>query len=196
MTGSQNLPESSHKAGLPAMTKSVDASLRRLADEWSMALPVPAAAVPHLPAAIAHAEAGVEPCGMKGASVMLMDLWAIYPMPQNSSADRIWAETLGMYPADLIRAAIARLISTRTWDRDAPVPANVISLMKDEHAERVRYLSRFRTMQAKARIEAKSAKPQSRPVRDQPEEDREAFLARLREKYPEGFARASAEVGE
>ena len=36
-----------------------------------------------------------------------------------------------------------------------------------------------------------SAKPPARPKRDQPEE----VLARLRERYPEGFARALAEVG-
>lgn len=160
-----------------------------------MALPVPVDAVPHLEAAIAHAEAAIEPCGLKGSAVLLLDLWAIYPMPQNSSADRIWAETLGVYPADLVGGAIGQLIANRTWDRDAPIPAQVVALLKDEHAGRVKYLSRLRTMQARANLDAKSAKPSGRPMRDMPEEDREAFLARLRDKYPEGFGIANAEVG-
>lgn len=154
-----------------------------------MAEQVPVGITDHLPAAIAHAEAAIAPCGIKAAVVLLSDLWAVFPMPTSDKADRIWSETISQYPADLVKSAIAQLIATRTWDRDAPVPGHVVSILKADHAERVLYLQRLRSMESRARIDAKAKKPTGPLMRDQPQEDRQAFLAKMREKYPDGFGR-------
>ncbi len=120
-----------------------------------MAERVPERAIEHIPAAIAHAEASLEPCGQKGAAVLLLELWSIFPMPANETADRIWNETLSQYPADLVKSAISQLIATRTWERDAPVPGQVVALLRDEHSSRNSYLRKLQSMQKRATLDAK-----------------------------------------
>ena len=153
--------------------------------------PVPATVAEHLPLAIAHAKADMAPCGQKAAAVLLRDLWAVFPMPANEAADRIWNETLAQYPADLVKAAISRLIATRTWDRDAPVPGQVIALLKAEHSERMAHLPKLEAMQTRYKLDGMAGKPPSATLRDQPKEARAAFLEGLRSKYPDGFRQAS-----
>ena len=136
------------------MTSGADALLRRLAQTWTMADRLPQNAVKNLRAAIAHAEHSIMPCGEKAAAVLLDRLWSIFPMPI-VAADKIWNEIVSEYPADLVEKAINSLIKSRKWEKEAPLPAHLISFIEEELSARKSYLMKLRSMQARAKIDAK-----------------------------------------
>ena len=190
----ENLPASRPQGVSPAMTNAAVASLRRLAPGWSMACPVPPEAIAHLPVALVAANQAIEPCGAKAAAVMLDSLWSVFPMPAEA-ADRIWNGTLARYPADLVEAAIAQLIATRTWERDPPVPGQVVALLRAEYQERIDWRNKLASMERRAQLDGvkrEQRKAAGPCLKDQDPSEREAFLARMREKYPDGFGLVSA----
>lgn len=169
-----------NRAGLPTLKPAVAARLNRFVESWKPVDPVPEGAVPFLAPAIAIAEVEVAPVGPMGVAVLLDPLWAIFPMPTDEALD-VWHQTLEVYPADLIEAAVRHLIATRTWDRDPPLPGQIVAGLKTEHQARNNKLNRLRL------IAAKAPKTKADAVRETPEE-RAAFVEKLRAKYPEGVA--------
>lgn len=142
--------------------------------------PVPEGAVPFLAPAITVAEADLAPAGPMGVAVLLDPLWAIFPMPSDEALD-VWHATLEIYPADLISAAVRHLIATRTWDRDPPLPGQIVAGLKTEHRARNDKLNRLRL------IAAKAPKTKTDTPRETTEE-RAAFVEKMRAKYPDGVA--------
>lgn len=143
--------------------------------------PVPAGAVQFLAPAIEIAEADAAACGLMGVAVQLDPMWALFPQPEGTAID-VWHKALSEYPADLVAEGVACLIRTRAWDRDPPLPAQVIAPIKEEHSRRIAKLARLRSMAKKAEmggVETKSI--------HSTDEDRAAFHARMREKYPEAM---------
>ena len=126
-----------------------------------MADKLPDRAADHLPLAIAHAERDAEPCGTAGAAVLMDRLWSIFPMP-SVSADPVWNEIIGAYPADLVEEAIKGLIKSRAWEKDAPLPAHLTKFMQAEFDERKTYLRKLKAMQTRARIDAKDSETEAK----------------------------------
>lgn len=125
-----------------------------------------------LPDAIAIAEADVSPVGPMGVAVLLAPLWAILPMPSDEALD-IWHTAIAPYPADLIKTAVTNLIATRTWDRDPPVPAHIVTALRAETLARSVKLKRLRLLALLA------PKPKAR--QEGTEEDRERLERRMAE---------------
>ena len=175
------------QAKLPTLRPAVAARLRQCAESWAMADPVPAGAVQYLEPAIAIEEARLAPVGPQGVAVFLDRLWAIFPQPDVEGLVA-WTEALSPYPADLLRDGVAHLIATRTWQRDAPLPAMVLAPIRDEYRRRIDYRNRLKAMQTKARLEPPATR-QSTP------EEREAMLARMRDRFPEAFGIAQRMPG-
>lgn len=124
-------------------------AFQRLCKIWDMTQDVPERAIPYLPDAVAHAKAAIDPCGPEGAAVFMVDLWSFFPMP-NARALANWNKILGQYPGDLVKSAIDGLIASRTWDRDPPLPAHVVSVLRDEYDKRRSYHRKIAAMAVKA----------------------------------------------
>lgn len=155
----------------------MNASFERLLERWSPVDVVPAKAVQWLPAAVAHADAAVEPCGLKAAAVMLDRLWSVVPMPSDDAL-RVWIETAAKYPADLVRQAIDRIIETRTWERDPPLPGQLVIGLRDDLAVRTTKRNRLRVMRDMAG--AGKVEPERKPMTDEQRDRISARLAALR----------------
>lgn len=153
-------------------------SFTRLLERWTPAEEIPAKAVEWLPVALAHAEAAVQPCGRKALVVLLDRLWTICPMP-TTEALRVWVETLEKYPEDLVKAAIDRVIETRTWERDPPMPAHVVSHLREDMAARTMKRNRLKVMRDKAEMAAKAAQPTGRRYSEMTPEEQAAFDAKM-----------------
>lgn len=168
-----------HRDALPAIPSAINDSLLRLVEHWEPSQPVPAKAVQWLPLALDYAQAQIEPCGVQAATVMLRRLWMVCPMPSDAALD-LWLEMVSKYPDDLVESAITRLIETRTWDRDPPLPGHVLAPVKAELGARLTKRNRLRLMADKAKLNATS-KPAGKSYHDMTADERAAFDARMAE---------------
>lgn len=145
--------EISQRAELPMLKPAVAARLNQFVASWKPTDEVPDGAIPYLQPAITIAEREVAPVGPMGVAVLLDPLWAIFPMPSDEALD-VWHQTLDCYPADLIESAVKRLIATRTWDRDPPLPGQIVAGLKADFQARNDKLLRLRAIDGRAKRQA------------------------------------------
>lgn len=129
-------------------------AFQRLCKTWDMTQDVPEKAIHYLPEALDHAKADIEPCGPQGAAVLMTDLWSFFPMPNQRALEK-WNKILGQYPGDLVKSAIDALVASRTWDRDSPLPAHIVSILRSEYDFRHSYHRKISAMVVKASCQAK-----------------------------------------
>ena len=182
MTESQQVILQSPPGGkLPTLRPVIDARLRQLCAAWKMTDEVPYGAIQFLTPAIEIEERRLDGAGIMGVAVILKRLWAIFPQPEGDDALEVWTASLAPFPADLIAQGVSHLIATRTWQRDAPVPAMILESIRAEYDARVAYRNRLKAMQLKAKLSP--PKPPSKKT----DEDRAAMLERIHTLYPEVF---------
>lgn len=74
-------------------------------------------------------------------------------VPNERSAQKIYRETLGVLPADLLALAITRTIETWRWGNRLPMPGDIRATVRDDLARRRNDLSTLRIASSKAVLE-------------------------------------------
>lgn len=138
-------------------------------------------------------KARIKPASHEELAGLMARLWRSgVPCPDEATIAE-WFRLLDGIPADVMAGAFDELARTYQWP-SPPKVADAMKYIRPEMDRRSAWLRKLETAQLRARLESKQAKPPAPKLRDQPQNEIDAFLSGLREKYPEGFGIASAEV--
>lgn len=151
-----------------------------------MAEALPDGVAEHLPAAIASMEARMVPVRADVLAGLMVRLWdSGVPKPEAATLVQ-WRRLLEGYPADVLGVAVDEVAKSHVWPRP-PAVADVVKFCRPEMDRRAVWLRKLKTAKVRADMDAKNRKTDT--ARETPEE-RAAFVAKMREKYPEGVAAA------
>ena len=91
--------------------------------------------------------------GIKATTVLLDRLFSVLPMPPTAGL-KVWIEILEVYPADVLKRAIDRVIATHKWGAP-PLPAQVVEAAEADDVHRARQDLRREIQRVRQGIEAK-----------------------------------------
>ena len=178
------------------LTTAAEQSLRSALEGWTLAEPLPATVkIDDLRMAYHKAQHTLRPASLEAVAVLLDRLWTTLPMPKtrgksgemepDRAAITEWKRHLSPYPEDLLAQAVDDVVKTHKWETP-PKIAQVIAAMREQMDARTSWRNKLST----AGLKAKSLpKPTKGPlIRDMPPEEREAFFAAMRQKYPGAVA--------
>ena len=98
----------------------------------------------------------LEPAGPQTFAVQLARLMEFArafnaEIPSPDKAAKIYRETLGTLPADLLDLAISRTKETWRWGNRLPLPADIRATVREDFARRRLEMSKLRAMMGKAK---------------------------------------------
>jgi len=178
--------------------------LKRDLDGWTIADPLPANIdIDVLRIAFRKADTMLRPAAPESVMVLLDRLWATLPMPKvrnkagewepDKAAIAEWKRHLSKFPEDLLARAIDTVVLSHRWETP-PKVAQVVEALRSDLDERTAWRNKVRNAGMKAKLSP--PKPTAGTMlKDMPTEDRDAFFARMREKYPQGLGLAETMTG-
>lgn len=159
---------------------------------WRLAEPLPATvSIDALRMAYRKAQTLLRPASPEAVAVLLDRLWTTLPMPKtrgksgeiepDRAAIAEWKRHLSPYPEDLLAKAVDEVVKSHKWE-SSPKIAQVVDAMRDELTRRTIWRNKLSTagLQAKSLPKATSGTK----LRDMSADERDAFFAAMRAKYP------------